>query len=96
MDVQLPHSTLSLKSPPGFNGIAHEIRRAEGLSDDQAQMKVRKVQSLWYIIQRGLKAVTIEKELGEKRRFFTENADLSPTEAFGLRKPKILGWDFLP
>ncbi|MFA6992469.1 MAG: hypothetical protein WC269_04305 [Candidatus Gracilibacteria bacterium] len=67
-----------------FDKFAWAIKHQHGLSDREAENYVRKLQTLWHLSHRGVKANEDRKATRKARQEMKVKANISPADFFGL------------
>ncbi len=87
-DVRLQHHTLQWETPPGtakaFDKVCEGIMKSRHIGRDQAESCLRKMQSLWHLVTRGIDAELRKGELAELKKDYTAKATITPVQFYGL------------
>jgi hypothetical protein len=89
MDIRLGRHTLAWDNPPGygsgaFQRVAPAVMESLRISFEDAEEYVRKLQALWYLIRRGVKASKEKNVRAEVKAQLLNKADITPAQFFGL------------
>ena len=88
-EVKLQRYTLEWDSPPGtgtqgFERVCVAVMRSMGLDRSDAELYVRREQTLWHMIKRAAKAVSLKIEMEQARIELKAGATITPEQLFGL------------
>lgn len=90
LGVRLPVYMLDKHQPPGW-GLPSKFKRAQqaiatahGLSDEDAVAFLKKEQALWFLLQRGYKALEHSRKVAEEKEDFGKKSTITDVQAFGL------------
>jgi len=92
--IRLPYYTLMWDAPPGagknFRRVQEGVMDTRDISEGDAEIYVRKMQSLWHLIKRGIDARAWREKMSGVMKSFAEKSTITPEEFFGLDgdKPK--------
>ena len=87
-EVELEHHTLEWEAPPGSGKSFLRYRewavRNRGLDDEAANAYVKKMQALWFDIQRAFRSLENKAELDKIRKELKSKATITPEQFFGI------------
>jgi hypothetical protein len=82
--VVLGHDDLFTNEPPRGSELTKEIQESYDLDYSEAVQHIRKIHSLWYMCQRGIRQVAEQQEDLQEMKRLEGQATISAEEFFGL------------
>lgn len=87
--VVLQRHTLTWDTPPGcnqktFDRMMEAVMNRSDLTAEEAEKWINSVKALWYLIHRGIDAISAKEKAKEEFKQFEKEADISACQFFGL------------